>query len=99
VSEGNPGSLDALVRLHQYLIRNPGPGETCQALREGCREQPCEWVTTWNSDPYRETITEVDGRAAPHGKDIADEHVGCNGQQQANGVRVRPSCGNSRTAR
>jgi hypothetical protein len=57
VTEGNPGSLDALVRLHQYLIRNPGPGETCHALREGCREQPCEWVTTWSSEPYRETIT------------------------------------------
>ena len=31
---------------------------------------------------------EVDGRAALHGEDVVGEHVGRDGQQQANGVRV-----------
>ena len=57
MTQGNPGSLNALVRLHQYLIRTPGPDETCSALRERCREQACGWVTTWDSQPYRETLT------------------------------------------
>ena len=31
---------------------------------------------------------EVDGRATLHGEDVVREHVGHDGQQQANGVRV-----------
>ncbi|WP_026300867.1 DUF3320 domain-containing protein [Thioalkalivibrio sp. ALE23] len=57
MSETPPDPLDALVRVHQHLIRNPGPEETCEAWRASCREHGCEWVTTWDTRPYRETDT------------------------------------------
>ncbi|MBS3800800.1 MAG: DUF3320 domain-containing protein [Thioalkalivibrio sp.] len=55
MSETDPGALDALVRVHQHCIRHPGPSETCAAWRSYCRDHGCEWVTTWDTQPYRET--------------------------------------------
>ncbi|WP_018174081.1 MULTISPECIES: DUF3320 domain-containing protein [unclassified Thioalkalivibrio] len=55
MSAARPGTLDALVQVHQHLIRNPGSTETCAAWRAYCREHRCQWVTTWDTEPYRET--------------------------------------------
>ncbi|ADC71622.1 hypothetical protein TK90_1111 [Thioalkalivibrio sp. K90mix] len=57
MSETAPGALEALVRAHQHFIQHPGPNETCAAWRSYCRDHDCEWVTTWDTQPYRETET------------------------------------------
>ncbi|WP_018948473.1 DUF3320 domain-containing protein [Thioalkalivibrio sp. ALMg11] len=55
MSDPRPGSLDALVQIHQTLIRNPGPRETCAAWRAYCREQTCGFVVTFDDPAYPET--------------------------------------------
>ena len=55
MSGPSQGALDALVRVHQHFIQNPGPNETCAAWRSYCRDHGCEWMTTWDTQPYRET--------------------------------------------
>lgn len=57
MSETDHGALDALVRVHQHFIQHPGPNETCAAWRSYCRDHDCDWVTTWDTQPYRETET------------------------------------------
>ncbi|WP_038052069.1 DUF3320 domain-containing protein [Thioalkalivibrio sp. ALJ1] len=57
MSETDPGALEALVRAHQHFIQHPGPNETCAAWRSYCRDHDCDWVTTWDTQPYRETET------------------------------------------
>ncbi|WP_019627839.1 DUF3320 domain-containing protein [Thioalkalivibrio sp. AKL10] len=57
MSETDPGSLEALVRAHQHFLQHPGPNETCDAWRSYCRDHDCDWLTTWDTQPYRETET------------------------------------------
>ncbi len=57
MSETDHGALDALVRVHQHFIQHPRPNETCDAWRSYCRDRGCEWVMTWDTQPYRETET------------------------------------------
>lgn len=71
-----PDALDALVGVHQYLIRHPGPDETCAAWRRFCREHGCEWVTTWDTHAYHETDEQslaLDGH--PRFDDIPQEDL------------------------
>ena len=55
---------------------------TGRVSRSGCRSTPTR------GDASRGPHEEVDGRAALHGEDVVGEHVGGDGQQKANGVRV-----------
>ncbi|WP_018873850.1 DUF3320 domain-containing protein [Thioalkalivibrio sp. ALJ16] len=57
MSETDPGALEALVRAHQHFIQHPASNETCDAWRAYCRDHDCDWVTTWDTQPYRETET------------------------------------------
>lgn len=43
------------MRVHETLIRNPGPQETCAAWRAYCREHNCSGITTFDDHAYRET--------------------------------------------
>ena len=54
MTAARPAAVDALVRVHQHLIRNPGPEESCAVWRAYCRERPCDWVTTWDTTAYPE---------------------------------------------